>query len=221
MDLELRAQPMRCSSSDEAASVLVGLSVRQGAPTGIAVLEKTKVRIEGERGRIPYYRCRYLRRFLSDTSYPALLDDLHSILGVFNHPNLVVEAGTGIRSVAAMFRKARLPARIQPVEVKVTAEDGHVGDLWRVGKGTLIETSRQVLQERRVTFDERMPPEVLRTTPPVRTVYHALLTYPFESSPAANDAFASRDGEYDDLVLAMALACWYGERCQREFWIRF
>jgi hypothetical protein len=68
-----------------------------------------------------------------------------------------------------------------------------------------------------MTFDERMPSGVMATTPPVRTVYQALLTYPFERAPAANEAFAARDGDYDDLVLAVALACRYGERCQRTF----
>jgi hypothetical protein len=32
-----------------------------------------------------------------------------------------------------------------------------------------------------------------------------------------NEAFASRDGEYDDMVLAVALACWYGESSLRTF----
>jgi hypothetical protein len=71
-----------------------------------------------------------------------------------------------------------------------------------------------------MTFDEQMPPEVLATTPSVRTVYQALLTYPFERAPAANETFASRDGEYDDLVLAVTLACWFGERCRKVLWIR-
>ena len=133
--------------------------------------------------------------------------------------NLVVEAGTSIKPVVAMLRKYRLPAMIRPVEVKSGAEDAYVGDAWKVGKGSLIETTRQVLQEDRMTFDERMPREVMATTPPVRAVYQALLTYPFERAPAANEAFASRDGDYDDLVLAVALACWYGECCQRTFWV--
>jgi hypothetical protein len=68
-----------------------------------------------------------------------------------------------------------------------------------------------------MAFDDRMPPEVRTTTPSVRTVYQALLQYTFNKAPAANEAFASRDGDYDDLVLAVTLACWFGERCQRTF----
>jgi hypothetical protein len=32
-------------------------------------------------------------------------------------------------------------------------------------------------------------------------------------------AFAFREGGDDDLVLAVALACWYGEHCMRELCI--
>jgi hypothetical protein len=79
-----------------------------------------------------------------------------------------------------MLRKHRLPALLRPVEVKASAEDTYVGDVWKVGKGSLVETTRQVLQEGRMTFDEQMPPEVMATNPPVRAVYQALLSYPFE-----------------------------------------
>ena len=71
-----------------------------------------------------------------------------------------------------------------------------------------------------MTFDEQMPLAVMASTPSVRTVYQALLTYPFDRAPVANEAFAAREGEYDDLVLAVALACWFGEHCRRTFWIR-
>jgi hypothetical protein len=165
--------------------------------------------------------CRYLRRWLPpETAYPVLLSELDVILSApLANSDLIVEAGTSIKPVVAMLRKHHLPATIRPVEVKVSAEDTYVGAAWKVGKGSLIETTRQVLQEERMTFYEQMPQEVMATTPSVRTVYHALLTYPFDRAPAANEAFAAREGEYDDLVLAVALACWFGEHCRQRLWI--
>jgi hypothetical protein len=77
-------------------------------------------------------------------------------------------------------------------------------------------TTRQVLQEERLVFDDRIPPKVMATTPSAQTIYHALLTYPYNKTPAANDAFASREGADDDLILAVALACWFGECCRRS-----
>jgi hypothetical protein len=159
-----------------------------------------------------------LRRWLPpQTAYPVLLSELAVILsGPLANSELIVEAGASIKPVVAMLHKQRLPAFIRPVEVKGNAEDAYAGHVWKVGKGSLIETTRQVLQEERMSFDEQMPAEVMATTPSVRTVYQALLTYPFERAPAANEAFAAREGEYDDLVVAVSLACWFGEHCRRK-----
>jgi hypothetical protein len=220
-DRDLMQQQAQRDSSQERA-FLIGLSVSQGAPCGVAVLERFKPPAASEQRRLATYVCRYLRRWLPPaTAYPVLLSELAVMLqGPLEWSDLIVEAGPSIRPVVAMLRKHRLRASIRPVEVKVSAEDTYVGDAWRVGKGSLIETTRQVLQEERMTFDEQMPAEVMASTPSVRTIYQALLTYPFEPAPSANEAFAVREGEYDDLVLAVTLACWYGEHCRKTFWIR-
>jgi len=223
-DIDLmQAQAERLPADDEgSSSFLVGLSVGQGAATGIAVLQKVTPPARRGQRSVATYHCRYLRRWLPpDTAYPILVKELDAKLaGTLRNCTLVVEAGTGLRTVVSMLWRSDLPAQIQPVEVKTSAEDTYVGDAWKVSKGSLTETTRQVLQEERMIFDERMPTEVMATTPPVRTIYQAILTYPFERATVANEAFAARDGEHDDLVLAVALACWYGERCQRTFWIR-
>ena len=221
LDLDLmRSQAARPSSEAAKPRFLIGLSVGQGSqPTGVAVLEKSKV--PGQAGSAPVktYACRYLRRWPPHTTYPML----HSALAVMldgpplAHSDLIVEAGTSLSAVIAFLRKHRLRARMRPTEVKVSTPQGFSDHTWKVTKGSLIETARQVLQEERLVFDDQMPPEVRATTPPVQTIYQAMLNYPFNKTPAANEAFASRDGEYDDLVLAVALACWYGERYQRSF----
>jgi hypothetical protein len=128
--------------------------------------------------------------------------------------------GPGIRAVLRLLRKNRLPASIHAVEIKASAEDGYVEGIWRVTKASVIETTRQVLQENRLVFDDRMPPQVMATTPSAQTIYHALATYPYNKSPLANEAFAARESADDDLILAVALAYWFGECCKREFWIR-
>jgi hypothetical protein len=134
--------------------------------------------------------------------------------------DLVVEAGPGIKAVVSFLRKNRLPALIRPVEVRASAEDGCVDGLWRIAKASVIETTRQVLQEDRLVFDERMAPEVMATTPAAQTIYQALLGYPYNKTPPTNDAFASREGADDDLILAVAVACWFGECCRQTYWLR-
>jgi hypothetical protein len=211
-------QPVPPSETGPDRDFLVGLSVGQGLqPTGVAVLERLPPEPPTTGRR---YACRYLRRFLAPaTAYPVLVANLTTMLR--NTPlagnDLVVEAGPGVQAVVAYLRKHHLPARIRPVEVKASAEDGCVDGIWNVAKASVIETTRQVLQEDRLVFDDRMPPEVVASTPSAQTIYQALWAYPFNKTPAANHAFASRDGADDDLILAVALACWFGECCRRTF----
>jgi hypothetical protein len=221
-DRELhRPQPYRSSNAAAEREFLIGLSVGQGLqPTGVAVLERLMPEPPRAGRR---YACRYLRRWLPPaTAYPTLVSSLKAMLSdtPLKDSTLVVEAGPGIKAVAAFLRKHRLPARIQPVEVKVGAEDGYFEGTWRVAKAVVIETTRQVLQEDRLVFDDRMPPEVMATTPSAQTIYHALSAYPYNKTPAANEAFASREGAEDDLILAVAVACWFGECCRQTYWLR-
>jgi hypothetical protein len=217
----LRWQAEAPSPQASRRDFLVGLSVGQGSqPSAVAVLERLPPPCPGGSRS---YACRYLRRWLPPgTAYPALVSDLTDMLSgtPLTGAELVVEAGPSIKAVLALLRKNRLSARVQPVEVKASAEDDYVEGLWRITKASVIETTRQVLQEDRLVFDERMAPEAMATTPSAQTIYHALLAYPYNKTPAANDAFASREGAYDDLILAVTLACWFGEHCRRTFWIR-
>jgi hypothetical protein len=152
---------LRQQSSEQASErdFLVGLSVGQGSQTsGVAVLERL---LPSRPGASRSYACRYLRRWLPPaTAYPALVSDLTDMLSgaPLAGGDLVVEAGPSIKAVLALLRKNRLPARIQPVEVKASAEDDYVEGLWRITKASVIETTRQVLQEDRLVFDERMAP---------------------------------------------------------------
>jgi hypothetical protein len=212
----LYRQPAPPAPREQAPVFLVGLSVGQGGqPTGVAVLERRKPRS----GVPATYTCRHLRRWVSPaTAYPVLATELERMLGDrrLTGSYLIVEAGPSSKAVLRILRQHQLPAKLQGVEVKTSAEDRKADGLWKVGKSTLIEAARQVIQERRLVFDDQMPVKVLATTPPAQTIYHALATYPYNQSVMANEAFASREGEYDDLVLAVALACWYGENCQRN-----
>lgn len=197
------------------AVYLIGVSVGQGSqPTGIAVLLKSG----GSNGSF-HYGCRYLcRRLPPQTEYPALLTHMQVMLGrpELTDAHLVVEAGGSVQATVHYLRKHRLSGNIHAVEVKASGGASFTEGVWRLGKGTLIDTTRQAQQEGRLVFDNQMPAAIRATTPPVATVYHALANYSFAQAPAANDALAAREGEYDDLVWAVALACWFGERCQRR-----
>jgi hypothetical protein len=216
-DQELRLRQL--AQEPPRRKFLVSLSVGQGLQhSGVAVLEL--LRPPGGRKT---YACRHLRRLPSPaTTYPVLIAHLRNMLSssLLIGSSLVVEAGASIRATAKLLQKARLRAPIQPVEVTAGVDGGYVDGVWKVAKATAIETTRQILQEDRLVFDDQMPQEVAVTTPSAQTIYQSLLMYPFNKTSAANDAFASREGVDDDLILAVALACWYAEHCRREFWLR-
>jgi len=216
----LYRQAPTISDSPPKRDFLVGLSVGQGAQSsGVAVLERLPPK---EPGASRNYACRYLRRWVPpDTAYPTLVSNLNDMFNdeLLNRCDLIVEAGPGIKAVVAFFRKNRLPAWIRPAEIRASAEDTNVEGVWRIAKASVIETARQVLQEGRLVFDDQMQPKMLAATPSAQTIYQGLLTYPYNKTPAANDAFASREGADDDLILAVALACWFAEHCRRKFWM--
>jgi hypothetical protein len=217
----LLQQACRPPDPESERNFLVGLSVGQGLqPTGVAVLERL---MPSGQSQSRSYVCRYLCRYRPpDTTYPILISKLKEMLrdAPLKDSDLIVEAGPGIRAAQRLLQKHRLQARIHAVEIKASADDGYVDGLWRVTKASVIETTRQVLQENRLAFDDRMSPKIMATTPSAQTLYQALATYPYIKSPLANEAFAAREGADDDLILAVALACWFGECCKREFWVR-
>jgi len=195
-------------------SYLIGLSIGQGPqPTGMAILERTKAQREGARAR---YVCCYLERIPPHTTYPVLVERLEKILArpPLSRSPLLVEAGTSVHTVVRYLRQNRLNARIHPFEVMASGKPSKFDGVQKVSKGDLIETARQVIQDGRLAFDKM---SARSTTPRPHIILQALSSYSFNRTAAANEAFASRDGEYDDLVLAVALACWFGERRQREF----
>src|SRR5271168_4634849 len=85
-------------------SYLIGMSIGQGPqPTGMAILERTKSRREGERARNV---CCYLERVPSPTTYPAQVKRLEKILArpPLSGSPLLVEAGTSVHTVVRYLR---------------------------------------------------------------------------------------------------------------------
>jgi hypothetical protein len=160
LDRDIRQRPVPAPSERE---FLVGLSIGQGVqPSGVAVVERlVPTQESGSRS----YTCRYLRRWPPPaTAYPTLVADLTTMLRdtPLHGSDLVVEAGPGIKAVVAFLRKHRLPARIQPVEVKASADDDYVAGLWRVTKASVIETARGYSPASETPIEESCLPSLAR-----------------------------------------------------------
>ena len=77
---------------------------------------------------------------------------------------------------------------------------------WRVPKRDLVGAVQVPLQQQRLQFAEALPLTSVLT--------QELLTFKVTIDPAtAHDSYAAwRERDHDDLVLALALAVWWGER---------
>ena len=179
---------------------IVGLDLGQARDfTALAVLE----RVQGE-GRPAEYRVRHLERPPRGSSYPRVAARARELL---EHPelrgaSLVVDA-TGVgRPVVDLLREHAL----DPVAVTITAGDapGGSGSDLRVPKRDLVATLQVLLATGRL--------RVAASLPLARTLERELLAFRARVTPAGHDAYETGEAEHDDLVLAVALACWWGER---------
>lgn len=170
--------------------------------------------LDGQRFREPpapqpvQYDVRHLVRFPIGTSYPAIVEQVSDVLRqpeLAGEVPLIVDA-TGVgRPVVDLFRK--IPDRRGPmVPVVITAGEAlnHTGGYWYVAKQDLVSTVQVLLQSKRLRFAQSLPETTL--------LISELQNYRMKVTHAANEVFHAREGAHDDLVLALALACWYGER---------
>ncbi len=75
-----------------------------------------------------------------------------------------------------------------------------------------IVSTLQVLQTRRL--------KVAQTLPDAPTLVQELLNFKAKVTAAAGDSFeACRENPHDDLVLAIGIATWVGERATKRLWI--
>lgn len=164
---------------------------------------------EGDPAR---YRVGHLQRYPLKTSYPAIVAAVAALVrdlaGRDPRPalRLVVDA-TGVgRPVVDLLRRERLPADL--VDVTITGGDAVAqdGKAFRVPKRDLVSTVQVALQSERL--------KVASGLPDAATLTRELLAFQVKISiETAHDSYGAwREGAHDDLVLATALAVWYGER---------
>jgi hypothetical protein len=118
-------------------------------------------------------------------------------------PLVVDQTGVG-RAVVDMLRQAVgwvVPVTITGGHAVTQAEDRS----WHVPKKELVTCLQVVMQSRRL--------QIARSLPDAATLVRELQNFQIKITAAANETFGVwRDGQHDDLVLAVALACWWAER---------
>jgi hypothetical protein len=207
-------------------SVLIGVDVGQMVDfSALAVVE----RIQPELPRHPHevapddkrslqeltqrplarYVVRHLQRFPLHTSYP---DMVNRVVTLFHQPEverqqrtLLVDA-TGVgRGITDMFKVANVPLKAITIHggFRTTSE----GNEWHVPKRELVGALRKLSQERpvRLALGERLPF--------IQEIMAEMETFVAKINPdTGHESFLQwREQEHDDLILSLAMACWYGE----------
>jgi hypothetical protein len=190
----------------------VGLDLGQAQdPTALAVLQRPHVHPQAPpRQRRPAYTLPYLRRFPPGTSYTEVFRQLVALLQRPPLPgSFLMVDGTGVgRPVLDMLTEA-LRNRVTCSYVAVVITTGHEA-AWGEGglhlpRKELVGVLQVLLQTRRL--------HIPRTLPEASLLVRELENFKAKVTLAGVDPVESwREGEHDDLVLAVALAAWAGEK---------
>lgn len=174
-------------------SFVVGVDLGQAADyTAIAILEETNK---------SSYDVRFIER-LRKTPYPSIVRRLdHLVRRLPNHPAMAVDA-TGVgRPVIDMIRGAHLPAAVYAVTLSGGDAVIQDGTEIHVPKRDVATAVAVLLQTSRLRIASGLKES--------ETLFRELLNFRVKISPSGHDSYeAWRDGEHDDLVLAVGLAVW-------------
>jgi hypothetical protein len=147
--------------------------------------------------------------------YPAIVDQ---ITATYGHPRLhrqdrtlIVDATGCGRPVVDLLKPC--------APIAMTLHGGstvnHKGRDWHVPKRDVVTCAQVLLQQRRLKFAEALPLTAV--------LQQELLDFRYKLNPlTAHDSYAAwREGQHDDLVLALSLACWWAEKGPRPGTVRF
>lgn len=166
------------------------------------------------------YHLRYLERLELRTPYPRIVKHV-SAMGEgapLNGDGCLMIDYTGVgRPVVDLFRDADLRTKIVPVTITggdtVTWEHGG----YRVPKRDLVTALQVLFQQQQL--------KIANGLPHAETLRAEILNFKAKISLSGHDSYEAgatgaagewREGAHDDLVLAVALACWHAMRDERH-----
>lgn len=192
---------------------VIGLDLgKQSDPSALALL-----RWDARQEAVPkprVYQVPMLKRWPLGTPY---LEIVAAVLKLYqtpgflppNYPILVVDAtGVGVpvcEMVKEQLTRANAPGGMVGVTITGGRATTHVGEgQWHVAKKTLVSVLQVLLGNRRL--------QVAQGLAEAATLVRELGTFQVKLTEVGNESFdAWRTKDTDDLVLAVALACWAAE----------
>jgi len=204
-------------------SYLLGLDLGQAQDYTALVIAETRMEPTGTlwSGAAPKkcYDVRHLERFPLGTSYPQIVASVIDRCAAQPAPGysdlppqLVVDATGCGRPVVDLLRDAQPRADLVPITI--TGGDsvgGGAGGYQTVPKRDLASTLAVLLQAARLNVAPALPDAAV--------LQQELLNFKVKITAAGHDSYSAwRENQHDDLVLAAALACWWGERKSPWLW---
>jgi hypothetical protein len=155
----------------------------------------------------PVYEVRYLGRLPLRTPYSEVARNVRRLLDtppLQDNWELAVDA-TGVgAAVTAQLRAEGL--WFKSIVITRGGEEVQEGNTYKVPKKDLISRPQVLLQE----GNRRL--KIAPSLPEAGTLVEELLNYRYKITEAGNDAYGTwREGQHDDLVLALCLAVWVAE----------
>ncbi len=150
-----------------------------------------------------YFHVRHLERLPLGTSYPDVVRRVSDIQQKVDSVKIVVDyTGVG-RPVFDMFKEAKL----YPWGISITGGDKVTRDgrIYNVPKRDLAGVLQVLYQQERIKVASKLHQ--------ARILNDELLNFKVKIDPeTGHDTYEHRSGKHDDLVLAVACACWLGEK---------
>ncbi len=191
-------------------AVTVGVGIQ---PTAIAVVEQEVLKSHGWLLETSALRLKHLERMPLDASYPDIAARVSTLLETpeikdgerCGGAQVVIDVTGSGRAILELFERVE----IEPVVVTITSagvrEDQVAFNDWRVPKVELIGALRVVYETRRL--------KMAKDIDLVQTLVSELREFkmrPPRIDPSAPETW--RDGQFDDLVFAVALVAWRADR---------
>jgi hypothetical protein len=192
-------------------SFFVGLDLGQAQdPSAIAALRR---RVWP--GESPLLDIIHLRRFELGMPYTEQAKQVALLLDRTEHASSGVRPlrgcvlgldRTGVgRGVYDLFVAKRLPCRLHGIAITAGHTATQDAGGWKVPKADLVGAVTVLLQSHRLKWDKRLPF--------AKELDRELADFQTRITPAAHEQYGVwREGQHDDLVLAVAIAAWLAER---------
>jgi hypothetical protein len=192
----------------------VGLDLGQRQDfAALAVLERVESKGEWDAWQLAYkkdviLRLRHLERVALGTPYPEIVQRVRDVVqlgGLYGQYELAVDA-TGVGApVVDLLHQARLGCRVRPVVVTGGLRETVDGDWAHVPKRNLMVRLQMLFQEHRLRIARKLQygEELLKEMSAMRV----------KVTSAGHETYGAwKEGSHDDMVFALALACWDAEK---------